>query len=789
VRVAWRKVWRDLWLNKARTVLVVLSIAVSVFAVGTIVGAYGIMNASMDRDRLAWVPIHASFWGWFRQEAAKDAVLRDPDVVEAERLIDTMVRWRLEDDANLGSSDWRDGYLYAREDYEDMRLGILRLVDGDWPEKRVLAVERMSAAHFGIPVNTTVTIQMGSREHQVKIGGIVRDPGVTFIPQFGGDAVFYATPETATWLSEESYNRIDVRIRDHSIERTDAAAERLEERWDAMGVPSWGIWVRDPDEHWFQESLDTLLIIMTISGALLLALSIFLIVNTLSAVIAQQVWQIGVMKAVGATRGRVAGIYLMVALIYGGLALPLAIPSAALCAYWLAEWGVNFANVPLESFQVMPPAIVIQILLALSIPVLAALVPVLGGVRITAHEAISSYGLGGGFGQGLLDRLIGHLRCLPRPLALSLRNTFRHKVRVVLTLLTLALGGAMFMSVMSVQLSCDATVEAMIDDFGNDLTVWFNDWYRVERLLNVTKNVPGVAQVEVWKRWGTRMALASGEERYISLLSLPPESEIVTPRIVEGRPLLLEDEHAILLSYQIADEEGIGVGDEITIDLGDNETTWTVVGIVANAENASLVPFDALSRETESLHYGWYVAMVFDDHSPALYRQVIRDLRKVYATNRLEVSSFWSAEDERASTWNQFTPILYILLMMALLAAVVGSIGLMGTMSINVVERTREIGVMRATGATSAAIAGVFVTEGVLLGVLSWLIAVPFSHPGGRLFSDLVGQTMHLPFDYSYSAVGVVVWLVIVIVLSTLASLWPALRATRVSVREALAYE
>jgi putative ABC transport system permease protein len=119
----------------------------------------------------------------------------------------------------------------------------------------------------------------------------------------------------------------------------------------------------------------------------------------------------------------------------------------------------------------------------------------------------------------------------------------------------------------------------------------------------------------------------------------------------------------------------------------------------------------------------------------------------------------------------------------------VGSIGLMGTMSINVVERTREIGVMRATGATSAAIAGVFVTEGVLLGVLSWLIAVPFSHPGGRLFSDLVGQTMHLPFDYSYSVVGVVAWLVIVIALSTLASLWPALRATRVSVREALAYE
>jgi putative ABC transport system permease protein len=385
VGVAWRKIWRDLWLNKARTALVVLSIAVSVFAVGVIVGAYGIMNACMEEDRLAWVPIHASFWGWFRRDEAKDAVLRDPGVVEAERLIDATVRWRLE-----GEVDWRDAVLYAREDYEDMCLGLLDLVEGDWPEKRVLAVERMSAAHFGIPLNTTVIIQVGQREHHMEVGGIVRDPGVYFNPAFGGDAVFYATPDTATWLSDEQYNRIDVRIKDHTIGRTDAAAERLDKRWDGMGVPSWGVWVRDPDEHWFQESLDALLIIMMVSGTLLLALSVFLIVNTLSAIIAQQVWQIGVMKAVGATRGLVMAVYLMIALIYGTLALPLAIPSAALCAYWLAEWGINFANVPLGSFRVFPLAIITQIAVGLAIPVLAALVPVLGGVRITAHQAISN---------------------------------------------------------------------------------------------------------------------------------------------------------------------------------------------------------------------------------------------------------------------------------------------------------------------------------------------------------------------------------------------------------------
>jgi putative ABC transport system permease protein len=786
--VIWHKVWRDLAHDKARTALVVLSIAVSVFAIGVIVGAYGIMSACMAEDRRAWVPIHISFWGWFRGDAATDAVLRDPDVIEAERLIETSVRWRLEDDADLDPSDWRDGVLYAHGDYAGMRFGLLDLVEGRWPQERELAVERLSAKHFGVPVGTPIIIQIGQREHRLNVGGVVRDPSVYAIPQFGGDAVFYATPDTAEWLSGELYNRIDVRIKDHTIARADAAAERIDERWDRMGVPNWSQWIRDPNRHWFRASLDTLLAILVVSGALLLALSIFLIVNTLSAIIAQQVWQIGVMKVLGATRGRVMGVYLMIALIYGGMALPLAVPSAALCAYWLAEWGVGFANVPLDSFRVFPLAVVVQIAVGLAVPVLAALVPVMDGASITAHEAISSYGLGSGFGRGWWDRTIARLRTLPPLLALSLRNTFRHKVRVALTLLTLALGGAMFMAVMSVQRSCDTTVEAMIGDFGNDVAVDFKDAYRVEWLLQVTESAPGVAEAEVWERREGRVPLASGEERPVSLLGLPPESEIVTPRIVAGRPLLPEDENAILLGYQVADEEGIGVGDEITIYLTGEETTWTVVGVVANAEGVSLVPYDALSRETGSLNYGWYVAVVFDG-PPARHRQLIRDLRAVYAANRLEARYFWSIEDERASTWEQFTPILYILLVMALLAAVVGSIGLMGTMSINVVERTREVGVMRAIGATSLAIAGIFVVEGVLVGVLSWLLAVPFSYPGGRLFSDLVGQTMHVPFDYSYSVGGVAAWLSIVIVLSALASLWPALRATRVSVREALAYE
>jgi putative ABC transport system permease protein len=130
------------------------------------------------------------------------------------------------------------------------------------------------------------------------------------------------------------------------------------------------------------------------------------------------------------------------------------------------------------------------------------------------------------------------------------------------------------------------------------------------------------------------------------------------------------------------------------------------------------------------------------------------------------------------------------MLVMAVLAAVVGSVGLMSTMSINVVERRREIGVMRAIGATSPAIAGIFVVEGILVGVLSWLMAAPLSYPCAVVFNNLVGDRLfQIPLDFQFSIGGLALWLIIVLVLSAVASLWPALGATQVSVRESLAYE
>lgn len=162
----------------------------------------------------------------------------------------------------------------------------------------------------------------------------------------------------------------------------------------------------------------------------------------------------------------------------------------------------------------------------------------------------------------------------------------------------------------------------------------------------------------------------------------------------------------------------------------------------------------------------------------------------IYGAHDMKVSYSQTGHDVQEESRSVFEIIAILLLAMAVLAAVVGGIGLMGTMSINVLERRREIGMMRATGATSPVVAGIFVFEGVLIGLLSWVLAAPLSYPAARLFGRVVGDTL-LSADlyFRYSVTGTLAWLVIVVLVAVLASLWPALQATRVSVREALAYE
>lgn len=133
--------------------------------------------------------------------------------------------------------------------------------------------------------------------------------------------------------------------------------------------------------------------------------------------------------------------------------------------------------------------------------------------------------------------------------------------------------------------------------------------------------------------------------------------------------------------------------------------------------------------------------------------------------------------------------LLAFLIVMAALLASVGVIGLTGTMSINVLESTREIGVMRATGAQHRSIYQIFVTEGVTVGALAWGIGTILAYPLSYGLVLALESTIGVPLSYAFSWLGVLAWLALILAISALASIAPAFRASQVSVRDAIAYE
>jgi putative ABC transport system permease protein len=97
---------------------------------------------------------------------------------------------------------------------------------------------------------------------------------------------------------------------------------------------------------------------------------------------------------------------------------------------------------------------------------------------------------------------------------------------------------------------------------------------------------------------------------------------------------------------------------------------------------------------------------------------------------------------------------------------------------------------MRAIGASDGAVAQVFIVEGLIIGLLSWFLATLVAVPLSWLLTDAVGSAMiQSPLHYKFSWLGVIVWWIVVVALSFLASLLPARSASRVTVREVLAYE
>jgi putative ABC transport system permease protein len=382
--------------------------------------------------------------------------------------------------------------------------------------------------------------------------------------------------------------------------------------------------------------------------------------------------------------------------------------------------------------------------------------------------------------------------------ALSLRNTFRRPGRVILTLLTLTVSGAFFIMVYSTQYSFEHTIDNIFAGFGYEVEIDFEQLQRIDEVIPLIESRPNVKNAEMWvfRTANTKVPGTSGpgSEYEVFVRGVPSESPIFKPRLTAGRMLDPLDDRAILLNQKLAGRMGVGVGDEIIIDLPDvGETRWTIVGLVFDLngrdQNTAFANIDTLNLALHNVGKAAVAMVQGTDQSLETQRAIEADLVAFFDARGMKVGYSDVATEDRNNASAQFSILTQLLMMMTILMAIVGSMGLSGTLSINVIERRREIGVMRAVGASSQDVSFVFTGEGLMLGLTSWILAVPIGLSTAPAFVLTLGQVIEFPAEYYAAAHSVWIWLGIVIVLSILASWVPARRATRISVNESLAYE
>jgi putative ABC transport system permease protein len=791
------KLFRDLWNHKGRTIQVILIIGLSAGSIGMIMGTRNLMIPGMQEIWQSQVPAMINLYTPFLGEDEL-RVLEDVDgVSEIEGKSSTIIEWRSNSD-----QDWQQATLSSRFDYQNQKLNKLELLNGTFPYDELLAVGQDAEAFFGIPPTGEIYLRANDREIKVQLTGTLYDQLIQ--PAYlGGMVQLYTTNDYFEELvGIGGFNQVLVSAPEYEEQAVTDLADRLQEKLEKQGYDSARA-IFDPNEHIFQTQMDGIFLVLTMLGFLSLGLGLLLVYNTINVLIAQQVDQIGVMKAVGARTWHILRLYFISVFIYGLLALMLALPLAIYGAWSISAWLSNSFGADLGPFQTSQPVIILVVLLCLLAPVIASLVPIISGARITVREAISTYGLS--TNTGLLERVLAKARFISRLILITISNTFRHKRRVVLLEVGLVLSGLMFMAVVAVREAVEYTTQDVFFSILNaDITLVFENPQRFSYIEDLTSNHPDVKAIEMWGMASPSIRPAgqpeSEDDETLNLLfGVPLPTQLFGHKILAGRWLDPSDSYAIVLDKQLAEDIGVGVGDWVTLKYGEyEERDWQIVGLsfLPFVPNTASAPRDVLLHDLGFVGRGQSVWIQTWEEDPQSQIAIAKNLREFYEQNNVEISAvrgifgMGDATPEVATAIiGQMNFLLILLGVMAVVIGAVGSIALSGALSISVMERRREIGVMRAIGASSWTIFRLFIGEGLLLGWLSWLIAFPLSIPIGRVMSQAIGSVMQTEFFYIFSPVGPVLWLAIITILSIIASWLPARGATKISVQESLAYQ
>ena len=807
-----RKSFRDAWRERTRSAFVIAAIALGVAAFLALLASYAILTRELNRGYLATNPASAILHTDAVDEHMLASVLADAEVgaAEARRIVSGRFK--------VGPVQWRNLMLFVVHDYGDIRLNKLMPELGAWPPatgEMLIERDAFQVARAKIGAIATVRTADG-QDHTLRVSGRVHDVGQPQARMENSVYGYIALPTLVQLGEKPVLDLLCIQVADNKYDGAHIrqVAEQVKQRLEADGHPVRRIEIPVPGKHPHADLMAALLLAMSSFGLFVLALSGVLALNFIATLMAAQLRQIGIMKAIGGTSGQVARIYLLQSLLLGATATILAIPFGILASHLLCRYMAVFLNFDITSYAIPAWVFLLALMVGLAVPLAACAFPLWRGVAMPVGKALASAETSAdNFGSSGLDRMLAGVGGGVRPLLFALRNSFRRRTRLVLTCLTLATGGVFFMTALNLRTSMIRTFDRLFAAEKYDLTLYYGGMYPAEKIDRAVRSVPGVIASENWVitegsvpepekaggsfpnegslHAGPHVAAGETGGYRFTVFAMPGDSHLFIPVMAQGRSLLAGESDTVVLNQTTAAQNPrIKIGDAVRLRIGPAEMNWRVVGI--DREPMAPPPIVYIPMSVfEQMHPGMagLTHVAVRESSDVSLEKVREVLDRNLEREGIRAVGARSTADFRFAVGQHMLMIYVFLVLASSIVGAVGGLGLMTTMGITVLERRREIGILRAIGATPKLVAAMVVGEAITVAVIAWIAAVLLSWPLSDALAGMMGRSMHGALDFRVAPIGIAVCLAASLFLAALASFVPAESALRLTVREALAYE
>jgi putative ABC transport system permease protein len=808
------KLLRDLRGTWARLLLMVIAISVSLTVFSAVLYTRTITDREILRSYLSTHPASATL----QIEGGVDAD-RMAAIAAAARtrpgVLDAAARAQFTTQIRRDGGGWQTNPLqvFIAGPGDPLRIAIFKIEKGSWPPAPgEILIERGTLQLLDLAVGDTVMVKTPSgKAAQLRVSGVAYDPSLAPAAQEQKGYGFISASTLRTLGENVAMDQLKIQVGNgtptHDRDAVTATGRSLAS-WlqQTYGLAVREVQVPEPYAHPHQGQLDALLVALLVFGAAALLLSGVLVATMLNGLFAQQIPQIGIMKAIGARSSAILRLYLLMTLLMAVTATALAfLPGLLISRTWAPTILMGLLGVNATSLAPGWWTYPLVLAFGIGLPPLMALVPLIKTSRTTVRAALDHHGTAPKMlAVTRLDAWLSRLRGLSTTMLLALRNTVRRRARFLLSVGLLASAGTLFVAGMSTL----ASVQAIPDQAQNqrrwDIEVQLTGPQPATALTSLVQQVAGVRRVEAWNvapSAVTQPGQIAVTHTYpdqahgsIAVTALPTGTTMLKPSsLLEGRWLRPGETDAVVLN-QIARAQsipGVAIGDTVQLSIAGRPTKWRVVGVAREAfvGTGVYVSQEGLAKATGLADQTNDLRIATSGHDEGTRTSVASAVERALANASIKVGSSTSVGRMEAAGSGHMLPIIMILLVIAGAMAVVGCIGLASTMSANVLERTREFGIMHAIGARPSAVRRIVITEGIFIALASCAAAiVPTLILTAVMGAGLGNLFLYTPLPFRLSAPAIGIWIGATVIGAALATRAPASRASRLTVREALAY-